>query len=60
MNVWTEYNSKTGEIGGVHSGYETEAEVLAQLFLPGMDSVMPGYFSGDTYRVADGAAVKKS
>lgn len=48
----TEYNSQTGEMGGVHIGD-------VNLFLPGMDAVVEGEYDNREFYILDGQPTER-
>ena len=57
--IFTEYNSTTGEIGGLHSGYSNAEEAKVQIFLKGMDAVMEGEYDSRTYYIKNGQPTER-
>ena len=56
---WTEYNSTTGQIGGVHSGYQDAESVLSQIFMTGMDAVVEGEYDNRTNYILNGRPTER-
>ena len=56
---WTEYNSSTGQIGGVHSGLATAEEAKAQVFLQGVDAVVEGEYDNRTHYILNGEPTER-
>jgi hypothetical protein len=56
---WTEYNSTTGQIGGVHSGYQDAESVLSQIFMTGMDAVVEGEYDNRTHYILNGQPTER-
>jgi hypothetical protein len=57
--TWTEYNSTTGQIGGVHGGYPDAESVLPQIFMPGMDSIVAGEYDNRTHYILNGEPTER-
>ena len=56
---FTEYNSATGKIGGVHSGFSSTEEALAGLFWEGMDAVVEGDYDNLSYYILNGQPTER-
>lgn len=57
--TYTEYNTSTGELGGVHKGCASADEALGQIFLPTMDGVVAGEFNRSIHYVLDGEITER-
>lgn len=56
---WTEYNSSTGQIGGVHSGMATAEDAKSQIFMQGMDYVVEGEYDNRTHYIFNGQPTER-
>jgi hypothetical protein len=56
---WTEYNSTTGQMGGVHSGYQDAESVLSQIFMTGMDAAVEGEYDNRTHYILNGEPTER-
>lgn len=56
---FTEYNTATGKMGGVHSGFETAEIALANLFWAGMDAVVEGTYDSSEFYVLNGQPTER-
>ncbi|MEY2680633.1 MAG: hypothetical protein RL661_864 [Pseudomonadota bacterium] len=56
---WTEYNSTTGQMGGVHSGYQDAESALSQIFMAGMDAVIEGEYDNRTHYILNGQPTER-
>jgi hypothetical protein len=56
---WTEYDSNTGRIGGIHSGYSTANAALSQVFWQGMDAVVEGEYDNRDFYILNGEVTER-
>ena len=59
MSEFTEYNTATGKIYGVHSGYDTAEQAMAQVFMPEVDGIVIGRYLQDTHYILDGQPTER-
>lgn len=57
--IYTEYNSVSGEMGGIHSGYDNATDAKAQIFLEGMNEVVDGGYNNQTHYISNGQPTKR-
>lgn len=56
---YTEYNSESGVIGGVHKGYSKADEVFTQMFMDGMDAVVEGEYDNRDFYILNGQPTER-